>query len=60
SMFCFNLKNMRNAIGNTELSSLDYKKVKASLVLQMADELEKTKNLRWDIFNIGSLPKKAK
>jgi hypothetical protein len=53
SMFCFNAKNLTNAIGNAALPLETYKKVKSSLVAQMADELEKKKDLKWDIFNIG-------
>lgn len=53
SMFCFNAKNLTNAIGNAQMKPEEYKKVKAALVAQMADELERTKNLEWDIFNIG-------
>jgi hypothetical protein len=58
SMFCFNAKNLKQAIGNAELAPEQYKKVKASLVLQMADELEKKHDLPWDIFNIGAAHKK--
>jgi hypothetical protein len=54
SMFCFNVKNLSHAIGNAELPAEQYKKVKASLVSQMADELEEKKDLRWDIFTIGA------
>ena len=53
SMFCFNAKNLAHAIGNAELPADEYKRVKASLVAQMADELEKKHDLKWDIFNIG-------
>ncbi|MCX6769568.1 MAG: hypothetical protein NT051_02695, partial [Candidatus Micrarchaeota archaeon] len=54
SMFCFNAKNLRNAIGNAELPPEEYRKVKGALVAQMADELEKKKDLKWDIFSIGA------
>lgn len=53
SMFCFNVKNLKNAIGNATLSMEQYAKVKDLLVSQVADELEKKKELKWDIFNIG-------
>ncbi len=52
SMFCFNAKNLNNAVGNAPLPAEQYKKVKGTLVSQMADELGRTKNLKWDIFNI--------
>ncbi len=54
SMFCFNAKNLTNAIGNAPLPAEQYRKVKASIVSQLADELEKKKDLKWDIFNIGA------
>ena len=54
SMFCFNAKNLSHAIGNAEMPLEQYKKVKSSLVSQMAGELEKKHDLRWDIFNIGA------
>jgi hypothetical protein len=52
-MFCFNVKNIRNAIGNGALPLEKYKAVKKSLLEQIVSELEKKKNLRWDIYNIG-------
>ena len=54
SMFCFNVKNLKCAIGNAVLPTDQYKRVKGALVAQMADELEKKKNLKWDIFTIGA------
>jgi hypothetical protein len=53
SMFCFNVKNLRNAIGNAPLAAEKYKAVKASLVAQLAEELERKKDLKWDIYNVG-------
>lgn len=52
-MFCFNMKGRRHNIGNTQFGKDAYSKAKASLVSQMALELEKKKSLKWDIFNIG-------
>ena len=53
SMFCFNVKNVRNAIGNGVLPLEKYKAVKKSLLEQIVSELEKKKDLKWDIYNIG-------
>lgn len=53
AMFCFNVKGKRHAIGNTELPPEQYRKIKDTLVSQMADEIIRTKNLRYDIFNVG-------
>ncbi len=54
SMFCFNAKNLVNAIGNAVLPAEQYKKTKSAIILQLADELERTKNPKWDIFSIGA------
>lgn len=58
SMFCFNAKNLTNAIGNAQMKPEEYKRIKSSLVSQMAEELERTKNLKWDIFSIGAVAKR--
>ncbi len=54
SMFCFNAKNLRFAIGNSQMRPEEYKKAKTLILGQIADELEKNKSLKWDIFNIGA------
>ena len=53
-MFCFNAKGKRYAIGNAEVGREEYLKIKKMLQAQMHAELEKTKSLRYDIYNIGS------
>ncbi|MFH1222646.1 MAG: hypothetical protein V1492_06205 [Candidatus Micrarchaeota archaeon] len=53
SMFCFNEKNLRYAIGNAPLPVEKYRTTKAALLEQVAGELEKKKNIRWDIYNLG-------
>lgn len=53
AMFCFNTKAKRFAIGNFQLPQNQYKKIKDMLVKQMADEIIKNKELKYDIFNIG-------
>ncbi len=53
SMFCFNTKNKKYAIGNAQLSPDKYKAVKKTILSQIADELEKNKELKFDIYNIG-------
>ncbi|MFA6489351.1 MAG: hypothetical protein WCT52_01610 [Candidatus Micrarchaeia archaeon] len=57
SMFCFNAKNLTNAVGNAPLPAEQYRKMKGAIVAQLADELEKKKDLKWDIFNIGAISK---
>jgi hypothetical protein len=59
SMFCFNKKNTVHAIGNAELPQEQYRRLKHSLVSQMASELESRHTLKWDIFSIGSRGKQA-
>ncbi|MDD2655349.1 MAG: hypothetical protein PHQ80_01635 [Candidatus ainarchaeum sp.] len=53
AMFCFNSKNLKHAIGNTLLEPCKYKSTKSALLSQVAGELERTKTLKWDIYNIG-------
>jgi hypothetical protein len=53
SLFCFNAKNLKRAIGNVEYPAEEYRKLRAQIVGQMADELKKRKSLRYDIYNIG-------
>jgi hypothetical protein len=52
-MFCFNTKTKRYAIGNVQFPPEQYRKIKRALLAQMADELERNKELKWDIYNIG-------
>ncbi len=53
-MFCFNTMGKRYAIGNVEVGKEEYLRVKKLIQAQIASELEKTKSLRYDIYNIGS------
>jgi len=54
SMFCFNAKNLHNAIGNAALPAEKFASIKGALLAQMHAELEKKKELKLDIYNIGS------
>lgn len=53
AMFCWNTKGKRYAIGNSPLPPEQYRKIKDMLVQQMADEIIRTKGLKYDIFNVG-------
>jgi hypothetical protein len=53
SMFCFNLKNRKNCIGNSELPPDRYRKIHDMLMGQMHDELSSKKDLRYDIYNVA-------
>jgi hypothetical protein len=52
-MFCFNVKNMRYAIGNVPLAPERYKQIKSLVLGRIGNELMKAKDLKWDIYNIG-------
>jgi len=54
SMFCFNAKNLTFAIGNASLPPDQYRRIKAGIVSQLADELEGKKDIALDIFNVGA------
>lgn len=54
SMFSFNAKNLSHAIGNAPLPQDKYLSVKKLLLSQIADELGKKKDLKWDIYNVGA------
>lgn len=58
SMFCWNAKSKRHAIGNTELPPEQYGKIKDAIVEQLADEIIQTKGLKYDIFNVGCVGSK--
>ncbi|MGV8176241.1 MAG: hypothetical protein ACP5NX_00365 [Candidatus Bilamarchaeaceae archaeon] len=53
SMFCFNAKNLRYAIGNKEVGREAYMKLKKRVLEEIAGELERSKRLRWSIYDIG-------
>ena len=53
AMFCFNTKSKRYAIGNKVLSPEKYKEIKSSVLEQLSGEIEKNKDLKWNIYNIG-------
>ena len=53
-MFCFNVKNLRNAIGNAALPADKFAAIKSALVGQMHSELERKKELKTGIYNIGA------
>lgn len=53
AMFCWNAKGKRYSIGNTVLPPDRYRVIKGAVIEQLADELLKNKELKWDIYNIG-------
>jgi len=53
SMFCFNTKNKRFAIGNAEMPRQQYMIIKQSIISQVAGELESKHDVKWDIFRLA-------
>ena len=53
SMFCFNVKNKRNAIGNVELPREKYLEIKKKVLSQLNDELSRTGQVSLSIFSLG-------
>jgi hypothetical protein len=53
SMFCFNSKNLRYAIGNIEVGLEKYMQLRDMILKQIGHELKTEKSLHYDIFNIG-------
>ncbi|MFH1785291.1 MAG: hypothetical protein ABH842_02595 [Candidatus Micrarchaeota archaeon] len=53
SMFCFNVKNLKNAIGNCQLQTDQYKSIKSSLQVQLHNGLELKKCLGLSIFSLN-------
>jgi hypothetical protein len=51
-LFCFNRYNCRNTIGNIPLEKSKYAELKKKLVGEIADELEKTRRMRFSIVDI--------
>ncbi len=52
-MFCFNSKNLRFAIGNVSMPPEKYRQIKSLVLAGIGNELKRTKDLKWDIYNIG-------
>ncbi len=53
-MFNFNIKNLSYAIGNAKYEREKYFKLKSQLLEQIGDELETKRDLKWNIYNLGS------
>jgi len=58
SMFCFNVKNLRYAIGNAEVGREKFMEAKAALQRYIVERLEKGKELELDIYNVGAAKRK--
>jgi hypothetical protein len=54
-ILCFNAKNLRYAVGNTEVGREKFLEIKKMLLDYVVGELKKKKQLGVDIFNVGCL-----
>lgn len=52
SMFCFNTKNKKYAIGNVEVGPEEYAKAKAAVMAQLSAELEKSGSISRSVFSL--------
>jgi len=52
SMFCFNAKNLKYAVGNVELPREEYLEAKRKVLAQLNEELAKTASISLSIFNL--------
>ncbi|MBN2122207.1 hypothetical protein JW721_04090 [Candidatus Micrarchaeota archaeon] len=59
-IFCFNLQNKRNAIGNQELPPDKFRQIRAKLISEMAEELKAKKRLPSLIEIVGKEKKAPK
>jgi hypothetical protein len=53
SMFTFNAKNLRYAVGNVQYPKEEYRKLRTTLLEQITDELEKKKAVPWNIYSLS-------
>ena len=60
SMFCFNTKNKRYAVGNVEIGREKYAEIKALVLAQLNLELSKTDSIALSIFNLPDYLEKKK
>ena len=60
SMFCFNAKNMKNAIGNAELPRGEYMRIKKLILGEIVLRLKRDKTLQPSIYNIACGPEGKK
>jgi len=52
-MFCFNVKNLKYAIGNAEVGKEAFERVKKMLLSEITSSLEKTGDCKRSIYNIA-------
>ncbi len=52
SMFTFNAKNLRYAIGNVQLPMEKYKEIKQKILAELVKEIKEKKDIGFDIYNL--------
>ena len=57
SMFCFNVKNMKNAIGNVELPREKYLEIKSRVLAEINSQLDKSSEVKQSIFSLAARKK---
>ena len=58
SMFCFNVKNLRYAIGNAEVGKEEFERAKRMLLAEITGSLEKTHDYKRSIYDIARAGKR--
>jgi hypothetical protein len=58
SMFCFNAKNLRYAIGNAEVGKEAFERAKRMLLAEITSSLEKTGDYERSIYGIAPAKKR--
>ena len=53
-LFCFNAKGLRYAVGNVEVGREEFMRIKKMVLENLANELEKKKEIRMSVFSLGS------
>ncbi len=57
SMFCFNAKNLKNAVGNMQLPREEYLRVKARVLAEINAHLDKTNSVPYSILSLAARKK---
>jgi hypothetical protein len=56
-MFCFNVKNMKNEIGNVELPREKYLEIKARVLSEIKAHIDKENGVPYSIFSLAARKK---
>jgi hypothetical protein len=53
-ILCFNVKNLKYAVGNVEVGKEEYAHIKKMVLGEIGAKLGKDKKLPWSIYSIGA------